>query len=291
MKKRILATVLAALMIFGGAAIGAYAIEEPESAVLQASEFEGLTAAQSIDLWSKLLDFTKYMNKEQVYKAAWLVLTLEFAQGAQEAMKDPAKLEAFDAAVAEALGKVDLTIGDTFEELINAFLEDQEAVVVDLYKKGQLQAQLGTLFGAYLAGFIGELQPLVDEYVKTEVVDLAKSYAKVANVIWDLQLNNLLTMDIKTTVRGALKELRKNINARIKSYAASGRWTDLAKEINKLIDDSTAAFNRAVKAAEDAIKAGQDAAKKAVSFIDQLLRVWNWIKRYIFFGWLFELFR
>jgi len=202
--KRILATVLATLMIVGVFAIGVSAIEADEP-VVQAGEFDTLSPSEKVNFLALLANFPAYMDKAQVTKAVALVFALQASQGVEDAMKVSEKLAEFNSKVATALGTVDMITGDAFDELIKAFIADSEAVAVAAFKNGTLQPQLSALFGTYLTNFISELQPLVDEYVKQQIVDNAKDYANIAvDLPWALFTKSGLSAETKASIKAQL---------------------------------------------------------------------------------------
>jgi len=277
--KRILATVLAALMLFGAFAVGVSAIDDEGSVVLFAGEYDALTPTQKADLLSQLAKFTTYMNRVQVEKAVALVLALQASQGKPEALKDDSKEEEFSQKVAEALGAVDMTFGDAFDTLIQAFLDDQEAVVVAAFKAGTLQTQLRTLFAAYLTGFINELQPLVDDYVKQQVVENAKDYAKLVTLPWIIQDSDLRD-ELKATLKERLLQLRKDIDVKalIRKSAA-----DYANAIDNLVIDSR-------KALATAKLVVLELREKLPVILRNANKIWQWVYYYFLFGWLIAIF-
>ncbi|MCL1952284.1 MAG: hypothetical protein FWF60_05590 [Oscillospiraceae bacterium] len=280
--KRILATLLAALMIFGVFAVGASAIdeeepevevaaiaEEPETETL-AGPYADLTGAQQLDLLAILLDLTNYANvdKEKVYNAAWIIVALELSRGNQGAatLKDGKTVVAYDAAKADALGNlalagVNLSTGDSLEAIILAFLADREAAIVAAYKAGTLRRDgPGGLFSQYLTDFITAMQPVVVEFVRPEVVDAAKNYAKWVKMFWEIQLSKL-GKGLKNWALKLLDIVRTRVWNKIKDYIASADWPALKSRIGAL-----------AKAFDDGANA--------------LKLIWDWIVYFLFFGWL-----
>jgi len=296
--KRILATTLAILMTLGMFAIGAGAIDgdEPGTEVSQVGEFDALTPLEKAGLMSLLLDFTTYMDKAQVEKAAYLAIALQFSQDSLEALKDPAKEVEFRQKVAAALGNVDLAFGDTFQVLIDAFLEDEEAVIVGAYKDGTLQSQLRTLFAAYLAGFIAEIQPLVDGYVKTEVLDAAKAYAKVLLLFWDIKDNTVWTTANKDALKKALNDFRNYVKANIKDFIKNqnDELKKFTAEINTLVNQLKGDLNTMITALNNArakLKVIVDSLRAAVlKWWERLPGFLQWILKWLCFGWLWMRF-
>jgi len=287
--KRILATFLAALMIFGAFAIGAGAIdpEEPGNDVSQVGEFDALSALEKAEIISLLANFTTYMDKDQVYDALYLAIALQFSQD-KEALKDPAKEVEFRQKVAAALGNVDLAFGDTFQVLIDAFLADEEAVIVAAYKAGTLQSQLRTLFGAYLAGFITEIQPLVDGYVKTDVVDAAKAYGKVLLLFWDIKDNTVWTDANKNALRKALNDFRDYVKKNVKDFISSGKMKEFTAEITSLVNQLKNDLNTIIAALNNArakLKTLWDSFR-AFKWWERLPGFLQWILKWLCFGWL-----
>jgi len=268
---RILATLLAALMIFGAMAIGASA----------EGEFDALTPSQQAQFLSMLADFPSYMDKAQVLQAVALVLALQASQGAADAMKDPAKLEEFNALVAAALGDVDMVNEDVFDTLVNEFIGDTEAAAVAAYKAGNLQPQLKGMFAAFLANFIGKIQPLVDGYVTQQVVDNAKDYANLSvDLPWALFTKTGLSADTVASIRRQRLELRKSIDVK-------GTLRKSKAEYEKAIDDMVINSRKAVAK-----------VKAIVLTIREQVPVWlrdlpgflQWFYYYVLFGWVAAIF-
>jgi len=279
--KRLLATVLAALMLFGAFAVGVGAIDDDEPAVLQAGEFDALTSSQKVAFLALLAKFTTYMDKEQVTKAVALVFALQASQGVEDAMRDPAKLAEFNGLVAAALGTVDMVNGDVFDELISAFIGDSEAAAVAAFLAGTLPQQLKTLFGAFLTNFIGEVQPLVDGYVKQQIVDNAKDYANLAvDLPWALFTKSGLSEETKASIKAQLLQLRKSIDVK-----ATLRKS--AVDYEKAIDDLVINSRKAVAA----VKAWVLTIRERVP---EWQRNWpaflQWFYYYILFGWVSAIF-
>jgi len=273
--KRILATILAALMILGAAATGAAA-----APVLQEGELiEDLSTAQQADLRNQVANFTKYMDRVQVERAVALVFALEASQGVPEALKDPSKEAEFNAAVAAALGNVDMVFADAYDELIKAFVADSEAVIVAAYLAGNLQARLRELFAAYLTNFINQIQPLVDTYVKQEIINNAKEYAKLATLPWIIQ-DSSLRAELKADLKAKLLQLRKSIDVKalIRKSAA-----EFAKAIDNLVLDSRKAL-----AAAKLLKL--EWQEKLPAMLRNANKILQWIYYYLLFGWLVAVF-
>jgi len=284
--KRILATILAALLLFGAFAAGTSALAsgepgEPETEVSLAGELGTLTPTQYAGLFSQLAKFTTYMDRVQVERAVALVLALQASEGKPEALKDPAKEAEFSSKVAAALGTVDMTVADAFDELIKAFLEDAEAVVVAAYKDGTLPTQLRTLFGAYLAGFINELQPLVDTYVKPEIVDNAKNYAYLAATLpWLLAAQEGLGPERKEELKAWLLEKRKSIDVKALLRKSAAEYT---KAIDNLVIDSRKALAKVSVVVLELREKLPVILRNANKFL-------QWFYYYVLFGWVAAIF-
>ena len=290
--KRILAMALAALMILGMFAIGVSALEadDPETAVLQEGEFEGLSTTQKGKIIALLADFTNYMNKEQVNTAAALVIALQFSQDSAEALKDPAKEVEFNQKVAAALGNVDLAFGDTFQELIDAFLADEEAAIVEAFLAGTLQSDLRTLFSAYLTGFIAEVQPLVDTYVKKDVADAAAAYAKVLLLFWDIKDNTVWTTANKKALEKALNDFMEYVKKNVKDFINSGKMIEFTAEINRVVaalKGEWSAIVAALNTARADLKTIWDSIRAAaLKWWQKLPGFLAWFLRWVCFGWI-----
>ena len=288
--KRILAVFLAALMILGAFTLGAFAAGEPEAEVSQVGEFDALTPTQKADIILLLAGFTAYMDKDQVYNALWLAIALQFTREDLAALKDASKEAEFRQKVAAALGDVDLAFGDTFQELIDAFREDEETAIVAAYLAGTLQSQLGTLFAAYLTGFIGEIQPLVNDYVKADVVTAAKSYAKVLLLFWDIKDNTVWSQANKDALKKALNDFRGYVKSNIKDFIKNGKLKEFTDEINNLVNALKSDLNTIIAALNNA-----KAKLKVIwdSLWPVLLKWWQklpkflqWLLRTFCFGWI-----
>jgi len=263
--KRILATILAALLLFGTFAVGTFA----------------LTPAQTANLLTQLADFTKYMDRAQVERAVALVLALQASQNVPEALKDPAKLEEFNQKVAEALGTVDMTVADAYDELIKAFMEDFEAALDELYGAGLTVAQLKSLFSDYLTGFINELQPLVDTYVKPEIVSNAKNYAYLAaSLPWLLAAKEGLGPERKAELKAWLLEKRKSIDVKALLRKSAEEYT---KTIDNLVIDSRKALAKVNVVVLELREKLPVILRNANTFL-------QWFYYYVLFGWVAAVF-
>ena len=265
--KRILATLLAALMIFGVFAVAASAIdeEEPEVEVLAGPAYDALTPNQKADLNTKLLacfvNYQAFMDKEQVYKAAWLFSVLQLVKDQPRALKDGVVVTDFNAAVAAALGTADNLTKDFWIMLRDTFERSDAAVAA--YLDGKLQEGLAEAFSTFLAAYIANLEPLVTDNVRPEVVDAAKNYAQWVKAFWAIQLGKLGNL-LKNWALKFLEIVRKRVWNKIVAYVQSANWDALRTRVGAL-----------VKAYNDGTNA--------------LKLIWDWIIEFLF-GWAKDLF-
>ena len=269
--KKILSVLLATLMLLGVFAVGASAFELPtleqakQSPYNPFAEAELTAQAEAADpLPPDITDIMEESTKEALIRLmteAIMASVLADIPAAYKDGKNPLELNArmlvVNATVASSQQMKDL----------NAFLGNPEAIKA-AHANGTLKADLAKLYNAVIDLQASEMNKLINEFFTKDAIDYLNAYSELAKLLFTVELADLTT-EQKAAIAAemkALEEKYKNVDIDIKAgdfKAATKLIKSFTKDLRKIL-----------------VKYG------LVKDDSVVVKVWNFILRWIFFGWL-----
>jgi len=268
--KKTLSVLLATLMLLGVFAVGASAFELPTVEKAKQSRFNPLPAANlsaqaaGAELSPEIEAILDQVSLEaflRFYVKIMMADTLSGIPAAYKAGKTETDL-------ANILDAIDTAIeGSKQVKDLNAFLADTEAIKA-AYANGTLKDELTRLYNAVFGLYFSELQKALREVFTADAMDFFEASSELADLTF-IVMQADLTPEQRTSLEATIRALDMKYGD-MDVNLENGNFKEAAKLLKSYTKDL-----KKIMAEFGLIEAPSIFA-----------RIWDFILRYIFFGWL-----
>jgi len=272
--KKLLAVLLAAMVLCGVLAVGAGAVSISDLTVEQLEQYNKI-----------LNDYFQFKQYASPVDTAWIVFTpTPLYDQITPALKDPTK---------------ELEYRNKYFELASALsdilgLYDEQALVA-AFLAGTMKPKMEAMFDAYFKERVKLIRPFIEEYLKPEAVDYAGEVGAV-NILFILLTEHsaLIEKDAALVSRG--RAIVDQFTADdLREIVLEGKWAEakayvreVREALRQLLIDAGVLDPDADPDADPAPDSDPIFALLASFLPESIARVLAAIVRYILFGWLWE---